>query len=209
VDERFAFTDEMLGRRINTLSPVTGKMGKVVALTFDDGPSAYTDEVLKVLKSRGVRATFFVLGDQVEYGSKELKALVDAGMSVQVHGMHHNDLTKMSDPQIRADVRRAKAALKPFGVNPTCVRPPYGATNKRVSRVLGDAGMHQVLWDVDSRDWTRPGSKKIRGTVLNTTVPGSIILHHDGGGNREQTVAAIRGEIDALKKQGYTFVTPC
>ena len=172
---------------------------KRVALTFDDGPSSYTPQVLSILKHHHVKGTFFEIGEQVStISGKVLKA----GEELANHSYRHESYPGRSS--MRATNTRIKSAS---GFKPCLFRPPGGAYN---SRVVGDAsalGMTTVLWDVDPRDWSTPGSDAIYSRVVSATRPGSIVLMHDGGGDRSQTVAALPRIIKTLRGRGYRFVT--
>lgn len=183
---------------------------KVVALTFDDGPWPYTPKILAALKRAHVRATFFEIGRQVAETPQLSKQLADAGMSVQIHTWDHRNLTWLSDARIDAEVHRTSGAIyRATGRTPTCVRPPDGEFNRRVSRELARKGYVPVNWDVDPRDWSRPGKARIVHRAVASARPGAIILLHDGGGDRSQTVAALPQIIAKLRAKGYSFVTLC
>lgn len=185
-------------------------MKKTVALTFDDGPGAQTLEVLAILKEKNVVATFYETGTQVVRYPSISRQLSEAGMSVQSHSWHHADLTTLSNGALRTDLQKANSAIEDaIGKAPTCVRPPYGATSQRVNGVISESVGSVSLWNVDSLDWTKPGSEKIYQQILTTLTPQSTILMHDGVEGREQTVAMLPSLIDALKEKGYTFVFAC
>ena len=169
---------------------------KVVYLTFDDGPSPYTPRVLQILRDTGSTATFFQLGVNTP-GHDQLTAAIRAqGSTIGNHSYDHPDLTRLSASQLRRQIRR--------GPTSTCFRPPYGATNAGVRAAIRRAGARQVLWTVDTRDWTRPGVKELRRIGRSPQIrPGSIILMHDGGGNRDQTVAALPALISHLHARGF------
>jgi peptidoglycan-N-acetylglucosamine deacetylase len=172
---------------------------KRVALTFDDGPSSYTPQVLSILKHHHAKGTFFEIGQQV---SKESAAVVKAGQELANHSYHHESYPSRSS--MSATNSRIKSAS---GFAPCLFRPPGGAYN---SRVVGDAralGMTTVIWNVDPRDWSRPGSDAIYSRVVSATRPGSIVVMHDGGGDRSQTVAALPRIIKTLRGRGYRLVT--
>ena len=168
---------------------------KVVYLTFDDGPSPYTPRVLQILRDTGSTATFFQLGANTP-GHDQLTAAIRAqGSTIGNHSYDHPDLTRLSASQLRRQIRR--------GPTSTCFRPPYGATNASVRAAIRRAGARQVLWTVDTRDWTQPGVKKLARIGTSKQIrPGSIILMHDGGGNRDQTVAALPALINHLHGRG-------
>ncbi|MGW1178837.1 polysaccharide deacetylase family protein [Kitasatospora sp. NPDC002543] len=187
------------------------KGAKVVYLTFDDGPSpAYTPKVLATLARYGVRATFFEIGQNVAAHPSVTAQVAKQGHSVQNHSWSHPDLRKLSaaalDSQL-ADTDRAIRAQT--GRTPSCLRPPYGAVNGTVRSKASALGKQVVLWSVDPADWSRPGTAAIRSRVLNNVRPGSVVLMHDGGGDRSQTVAALPTIISTLKARGYGFATLC
>ena len=182
----------------------------MVYLTFDDGPSGYTQQVLDILNRYEAKATFFVLGANVVDNPSLVRAAARDGMSIQNHTWDHPDLTSESNDEIRSQIRRTDNAIRNAGGgNSTCVRPPYGATNSRVRSVLGDLGKRQLLWSIDTSDYQRPGASTIYRRVVDQVGRGSIVLAHDGGGVRTQTVAALPRILDNLKDRGYRFGTLC
>lgn len=187
-------------------APQPGK--KYVALTFDDGPSLYTPRVLAILKEKNVHATFFVIGRQIERGSKTLLQSRQMGNQIANHTLKHRYFPTKSTELLKKDVTKTRLILKRYtGVDTTYVRLPYGATNKRINKALKQMGMKKIFWTHDTRDWARPGVKRVVHNAITNVRNGSIILMHDGGGTREQTLKALPLIIDRLKAQGYTFVT--
>ncbi|MFJ9461649.1 polysaccharide deacetylase family protein [Kitasatospora sp. NPDC101447] len=185
--------------------------GKVVYLTFDDGPSsAYTPKVLATLARYGVRATFFEIGQNVAAHPSLTAEVARQGHSVQNHSWSHPDLRRLSGSALDSQVSATDRAIRArTGRTPTCLRPPYGALNATVRSHAAALGKQVVLWSVDPADWSRPGTAAIRSRVLNSVRPGSVILLHDGGGDRSQTVAALPAVISTLKARGYGFATLC
>ncbi|WP_432889956.1 polysaccharide deacetylase family protein [Kribbella sp. CA-245084] len=180
--------------------PVKQAQGKVVYLTFDDGPDPHwTPEVLAVLAKHDARGTFFMLAQNANPHPELVDQVRAAGNSVGNHSVSHPQLPKLSPAQLHHQVAD--------GVQSKCFRPPYGATNARVRAEIHRDGMQQVLWDVDPEDWARPGTATIVQRVLAGARPGAIILMHDGGGNRAQTVAALDQVLTTLSARGYTFAT--
>ena len=168
----------------------------IVYLTFDDGPGPYTPAILEVLRATRSTATFFEVGfRQANYPA--VAARVRAGGSnIGNHTYSHIDLTTLTSAEIRSQVAR--------GPRSECVRPPFGATNPKVQRILAQMGLRQVLWSVDTLDWRRPGTTHIVNAASGPKVrAGSIVLMHDGGGDRSQTVAALPHIIAALHQRGY------
>ena len=155
-----------------------------------------------------MHATFFEIGQQVGYWPQLSRAIVADGNIIGNHSWSHPFLNKMKPPQIRKQLLDTAAAIKrATGVAPTVFRPPYGAVNHNVwnqARVVHET---VTLWDVDSLDWTRPGPSKILSNVTSHMGRASIVLMHDGGGPRQQTIAALPNVIAWLKANGYTFVT--
>lgn len=180
---------------------------KYVYLTFDDGPSSgYTPQVLDILTKYGVRATFFELGENISrYPSLTHRAYL-RGNSVQNHTWSHPDLRYVSWSTFKSEVNNTDRVIRAqTGYTPLCLRPPYGAVNSTVRSRAAALGKTIKLWTVDPRDWSRPGTSTIVSRVLNNVHSGSIILMHDGGGNRSQTVAALPTILRTLKSRGYTF----
>jgi peptidoglycan-N-acetylglucosamine deacetylase len=170
--------------------------GGTVYLTFDDGPSQYTPAILNVLRATHSTATFFELGFRQAQHPTEAAQIRADGSNIGNHTYNHPDLTKLTPRQIQWQLAH--------GPRSSCVRPPYGATNRIVERILSRQGLHQVLWTIDTRDWSRPGTKHIVKSATGPSVrAGSIILRHDGGGDRSETIAALPYIITALQHQGY------
>ncbi|TDO45013.1 peptidoglycan/xylan/chitin deacetylase (PgdA/CDA1 family) [Kribbella sp. VKM Ac-2527] len=171
---------------------------KVMFLSFDDGPDPlWTPKVLQVLRKYGAHATFFELG-QMQGAHPGLREQILAdGNTIGSHSITHPQLTAVS---------AAKRHHEIFdGPKSKCFRPPYGATNPKVRADIRAAGMTQVLWDIDPRDWAKPGATAIVNNVLHHAHRGGIILMHDGGGYRGQTVAALDQILATLTAQGWSF----
>jgi peptidoglycan/xylan/chitin deacetylase (PgdA/CDA1 family) len=188
-----------------------GRGARVVALTFDDGPSpVYTPQILQVLTGRGAVASFQVVGyEAAQYPSIIAREAAD-GMPVANHTWSHVDLTTLAPSAWTGEVDRTSALITGITHRPvSCTRPPYGASNATVTRLIGQRGMANLLWDVNPADYTQPGTSAIVSRVLSTLHPGAIIGMHDGGGNRSQTVAALPAIIDGIRAAGYTIVPVC
>jgi peptidoglycan/xylan/chitin deacetylase (PgdA/CDA1 family) len=177
--------------------------GKVLYLTFDDGPHVeWTPKVLQVLRKHKAHATFFVLGIQVAQYPELVTAERAAGHRVGNHTFDHKTLTTLPDAKVRQEIVG--------GVKSKCLRPPTGATNAKIEAIAASYHQRQVLWDVDTNDWEKPGTARIEHAILAGARPGAIILMHDGGGNRSQTVAALDQALTKLTKLGYTYRSlPC
>lgn len=185
--------------------------GKVVALTFDDGPWVQTAQFLKVLEHYQVPATFFEIGEQIstygEGGAIERRMLADGDM-IGDHTWSHPDVSG-GGTFARDQIIRAAAAIKTatHGFQPCLFRAPYGSVSSALFAVTRSLGFKTIQWDVDPTDWARPGTAAIEQRVLSHVHPGAIVLQHDGGGDRSETLAALPDEIQTLKSRGYRFET--
>ncbi|MFN8464199.1 MAG: polysaccharide deacetylase family protein [Caldilineaceae bacterium] len=181
--------------------------GKVLYLTFDDGPSGFTQPILDVLARHGAKATFFMLGRQANGKQDLLRAMYDAGHGIANHTYNHPYLTSLSKSRFRDEVTAASVALD--GFDHGCLRPPYGATSKFVRAEASELGYTLVTWTIDPRDWSRPGAAAIAQRVISHAFPGGVVVMHDGGGDRTQTVAALETILTELGAQGYQFRALC
>lgn len=178
---------------------------KIVALTFDDGPDPIdTPEVLNTLKEKNVRATFFVLGQAAEANPLLLKRLVLEGHEIGNHGFTHDYQQRHIIEEIKGTDQAVFAAT---GTHTYYYRPPGGFLSKVQLATIKKNGNIVALWSVDSKDWRNPGTKQIVDNVMKNVFPGAIILMHDGGYKRTQTVQALGPIIDALREQGYRLAT--
>ena len=195
--------------------PAHNRSGAPVAyLTFDDGPHpTWTPEVLDVLARYEVTATFFVLGLNVSRYPRIIERMVDAGHEAENHTFDHIWLSKAAREDIVTQVTSTDDALHAVAgtrVDPIkCLRPPYAATNERAVRTAAELGKSIVLWSIDPQDWRRPPAEQIASHVLANVRPGAIILMHDGGGERSQTVAALDTVLAGLSGRGYAFGVIC
>ncbi|HEU4907719.1 MAG TPA: polysaccharide deacetylase family protein [Propionibacteriaceae bacterium] len=174
------------------------KQRGIVYLTFDDGPSAYTPAILNILRATHSTATFFELGFRQAEHPAEAAQVRAEGSNVGNHTYNHPDLTALAPGEIRWQLAH--------GPRSRCIRPPFGATNAAVRRLLAQQGLREVLWTVDTKDWSRPGTTHIIQAASGPAVhAGSIVLLHDGGGDRSQTVAALPKIIRILQQRGYVI----
>ena len=185
---------------------------KYVALTFDDGPNpTYTPKILALLKKEGVHATFFVIGRQAKKYPELVEQIVADGHKVADHTMNHDEqLYKRSDARIEQEVLGTKTLIESIvpGTTVEYYRAPAGNMNRHERRLVAEWGMKSINWSVDTKDWQRPGVATILKTVKRQLRNGGIILMHDAGGDRTQTIAALKKLIPKLKKDGYEFVFP-
>ena len=183
---------------------------KVIALTIDDGPSpVYTPQILRLLDKYQVTATFSMVGLEVAAYPAMAREVKAAGHKIINHTWSHIDLAHQPPAVIADQMSLATAAIhKATGRMPDMFRAPYGAWSAAILQQCAQDGMAPLAWSVDPRDWSRPGVASIVGNIMRNTKTGSIILEHDGGGNRSQTVAALKIVLPRLLAEGYHFTTP-
>lgn len=182
--------------------------GKYMALTFDDGPSAYTQKILDILAKKKVKATFFNLGSQAGEYPDLTKAVVESGHELASHTNAHQYLPNLNRDDLRKEITSAFDTLEDAsGTRPQMMRAPYGSFTSAEWARSGDIISSNVLWNIDTLDWKLPGASAIKSMVLDNAFNGAIVLMHDGGGNREQDVQALPGIIDGLQKAGYKLIT--
>jgi peptidoglycan-N-acetylglucosamine deacetylase len=183
---------------------------KGIALTIDDGPSpVYTPQILQLLAKYRVTATFSMVGLQVAAHPAMAREVAAAGHMIANHTWSHLDLAFQAPVVIADQFNRATGAIhKATGRVPSLFRAPYGAWSPVILQRCAQTGMTPLGWSVDPRDWSRPGVPSIVGNIMRNTGTGSIILEHDGGGNRAQTVAALKVVLPRLIDAGYHFTTP-
>ena len=191
----------------------TAHAGRVVALTFDDGPSpAYTPQVLDLLARFHATATFCMVGSQVARYPDLVREVVSAGMSLCDHTLtHEENLPALTGSQIKAEILGGKSELLRAAGRPVTIayfRAPAGRWSTTVRHIAARHGMQPLSWSVDPRDWSRPGTRQIVARIKRGVQPGAVILLHDGGGQRDQTVAALSQLLPWLIDQGYTFDVP-
>ena len=174
----------------------------MVALTFDDGPNKYTEQLLDALKEYNCSATFFVLGSMVEKFPQALQRMVLEGNEIGNHTMDHRQLTKLSEKEIIKEVEDTQQAIESIvHIYPKLVRPPYGSKNDTVSRILD---YDLILWDLDTRDWASKDTQKIIEVTLNNVRDKDIILMHDIYPTSVQAAIEL---IPLLQERGYQLVT--
>jgi peptidoglycan/xylan/chitin deacetylase (PgdA/CDA1 family) len=199
VDRALRYTDW-----INRGSP----RRREVALTFDDGPSRWTPKLVRALRRVHARATFFPIGYAIQAYPRYLELLRRRGFPIGDHTMTHPLLGELSgrrqideiDGQARL-LRRARVAY------PRLFRPPYGSFDSDTLGLIQERRMLMILWSVNPEDYYRPGTKAIVRRVVRAVRPGAIVLMHDGGGDRSQTVAAVPAIVHRLRRRGYRIVT--
>jgi peptidoglycan-N-acetylglucosamine deacetylase len=178
-----------------------------IAMTFDDGPSAEnTSRLLEMLKQRDIKATFFLIGQNVASNPDLVRRILAEGHEIGNHSWTHPQLSKLSDQKVTAEITKTQDAIKEAsGFTPTLLRPPYGAITPRQREwIENQFGLSIILWSVDPFDWKRPGASVITQRILSQARPGAIILSHD---IHKQTVDAMPATLDGLMRKGFKFVT--
>ena len=182
---------------------------KAIALTIDDGPSPiYTPQILQILEKYHITASFSMVGENVTYYPSVARDVANAGHLIVNHTWDHANLSTLSRSKTRAEIGNATDAIhNAVGRTPTIFRAPYGAWSRTTLEYCASEHLMPLDWSVDPRDWARPGVSKIVANIMKNTATGSIILEHDGGGDRSETVAALKIAIPRLLDAGYHFRT--
>jgi peptidoglycan-N-acetylglucosamine deacetylase len=175
---------------------------KRIAIGFDDGPSDYTLSVLRVLRRFNSHATFFEIGQEVPGRSRTMKKILAQGNEIGNHSLHHE-----SDPSSASLHETNRLIRGATGFRPCDFRPPDGHVNSALIARAHAEHLVTVNWDVDPRDWADPGVDAISSNVIQNAHNGSIVVMHDGGGNRSETVAALPSILSHFRHRGYRFVT--
>jgi peptidoglycan/xylan/chitin deacetylase (PgdA/CDA1 family) len=184
------------------------RRGHDVALTFDDGPGPYTPGVLSVLERFHVHATFFVVGKMLEYFSSSAVREIEDGDVIGNHTEEHPALAQLSAHDQREQLSEQSARVELVGGRrPVLFRPPYGSFNQTTLRELKAEHLLMVVWSTDTDDFRQPGVETIVANALQGAHPGAIILMHDAGGGREQTIAALPQIIRGIQAKGLRLVT--
>lgn len=184
-------------------------LDKKVALTFDDGPNPpYTQQILNILREEQVPATFFVTGLQVKKYPEVVQETNRAGYAIENHSMTHSRLDRLDPEAIEDEIDQAQFLIEQaVGSKPSWFRVPYGKVNPLVSNELARRGYKLATWNIDPLDWKASSPDFILQQVMAQTRPGGVIILHDGGGNRANTVAVLPRIIRYLRDQGYVIVT--
>ena len=178
-----------------------------IAITFDDGPHPQlTPKLLDLLKERGIKATFYVVGKNVEAYPEIAKRIIEEGHELGNHTWNHPSLTKIGAAKVKSEMdRTTEIIVKTTGVRPATMRPPYGATNATLNKKLDEEfGMKVILWSVDPQDWKYRNADRVASQLIENTKSGGILLAHD---IHASTIAAMPRALDALTAKGFKFVT--
>lgn len=187
---------------------IAGSQHRELALTFDDGPGPFTPQVLAILKQEDAQGTFFEVGVEEHFFHTGTSEAVADGFPIGDHTFSHEPMATLRRAAQQSQLLNQIKAIKPYGaLYPRLFRPPYGRWNSTTLSVLHRYRMLMVLWSVDTNDYRRPGVQAIVKAAVDGARPGAIILLHDAGGDRIQTVLALPKIISALRHRGYRLVT--
>jgi peptidoglycan/xylan/chitin deacetylase (PgdA/CDA1 family) len=179
-----------------------------IALTFDDGPGPDTPRIMRVLRRTRTPATFFFVGQQLRVFGETLRREARRGFAIGNHTENHAPLGRLPAREQRRELLTAARHARRYGVEDLRLfRPPYGSYNDHTLQIARTLGMLTVLWTIDTEDFLRPGARVIVHNVLSGARPGAIVLMHDSGGPRRQTVQALPVIIRHLRRRGYRLVT--
>ncbi|MEV7543880.1 polysaccharide deacetylase family protein [Streptomyces sp. NPDC089915] len=183
---------------------------KAMVLTFDDGPDPrYTPAILDTLRRYGVRAMFFVCGEMATDNRDLLRRMAAEGHVIGNHTWTHPQIPQLSRSALESEIGRTSEVVEQaVGQPPLWFRAPYGAWNRAAFEIGADLGMEPLAWTVDSLDWTEPGTTTIVSRVLDGAAPNVIVLNHDAGGNRSQSVRALEAYLPQLLGRGYRMTLP-
>ncbi|HEX5202895.1 polysaccharide deacetylase family protein [Paractinoplanes rhizophilus] len=184
--------------------------GDVVSFTFDDGPNPPdTYDLLRVLRKHHVKAVFCLWGDHVREHPEVVRAIAREGHVLCNHSMHHDDMSAWTPEQIRADLEATSALIRQAVPHARIeyFRAPYGAWGQS-PQVAAGLGMQPLGWRFDIEDWVPPGTGVLVQRILDRITPGAVVLMHDGGGDRSQTVAAVDQVIPQLRADCWRFALP-
>ena len=183
----------------------------VAALTFDDGPHpVFTPQILDILKAKGVRATFFLVGREAERHPDLVRRIVAEGHVIANHTWDHPHLQGMAEDRFEFQIDHTNQVLESIsGQDVVCARPPYGDAQPDTVARLAAHGLSSIVWSADSADFEKPGVEAIVANSLEGLRPGSIVLMHDGGGVRDQTIAALPRIIDEIRGRGFELSPVC
>jgi peptidoglycan/xylan/chitin deacetylase (PgdA/CDA1 family) len=212
--EQAAVTHQAEERAINSVLAYTpavvsgGSRGNELALTFDDGPGPYTQQLVGVLNKYHVHATFFAIGEEERYFSAGSSLELRSGDVIGDHTETHPMMASLSAHDQREELAEQIARIELLGgPRPRLFRPPYGSFNATTFRLLHQLHLLMILWSTDTDDYTLPGVQAIVQSALAGAHPGAIILMHDAGGDRSETIAALPAIIQGLRKRGLEPVT--
>ena len=200
----------MLFKKKNNMFFNASRKNKQIALTFDDGPIKETNKILDVLKKHKIKATFFLVGTNIEKNIEIVKEIKKGKHEIGNHSYDHSNLWFKSKTNMISQIKKTDEILKKLNITTNLIRPPKGIFGFNLIKIANKINKKIILWDVIVYDWFFPGVKKVSTRVIRKTRPGSIILLHDNvfeKGNNKDLPKILDDIIPKLKKQGYKFKT--
>ncbi len=181
----------------------------MIALTFDDGPHpGRTPEILDILDKYGIKATFFLVGQNIDYYPKTAKSIIDRGHEIGNHTYSHKTLDKCDKKEIELELSKFNSSLSAISdYTPTLMRPPCGSVSETLKSTTAATNTDIILWSIDTRDWAHTDYRTIADNVINNAESGDIILMHDYISGNSPTPKALNIIIPKLLEKGFTFVT--
>lgn len=182
----------------------------MIALTFDDGPHPrYTRQILEILKREKIKATFFVVGENINYYDEGIiEEIINGGHELGNHTFNHEHTKDMSEADFYADVTRCHNLVKEkYGYEMKIFRPPEGYIDEKVKNIARELDYSIIVWSIDTKDWEHAGVDLIVGNVEKNASDGDIILMHDYVSKPNTTISALERVVKNLKSEGYSFVT--
>ncbi len=185
----------------------------ILYLTFDDGPNpVFTPQIVNILARYDAKATFFVIGAHLDRSPAALLSVAEGGHTIANHTWSHKSLVGVGEAGVASQLTRTADLVQttvgdalPPGSKMRWLRPPYGALDAEVASLVEKQGYQVVTWDIDPKDWQRPGATAIANAVINRAFPGAVVVLHDGGGGSQQTVTALETILGTLSEHGYEF----
>ena len=201
-----SISSKTLASSVFSKGPTTEKK---IALTFDDGPHPrYTKKILNILEKYNIKATFFVIGVNIENYPEDLKRISEAGHEIGNHSYDHHSTLGLGEEQLTKEIELCeKLIYDSVGTKPTLFRPPQGKFNTRLTDITTKKGYSVILWSIDTRDWEHASPNNIAKEVTKNISGGDIILMHDYISGKNTTCDALELIIPMLQEKGYQFVT--
>ena len=183
----------------------------ILYFTFDDGPEpVYTPLITDAMQEFNGLGAFFNIGQNAATFPDVIQTASEKGFSIQNHTYHHASLDEVTPTEFYNEVENTQVVIyDAIGIYPICLRPPYGATTQETFDSAAELGLEIAMWDIDTQDWRRPGTAALVEHIMDSVFPGAIILMHDGGGDRSQTVEALQQTLPQLQAEGYVFNVLC
>ncbi len=203
------FSNSISSEEANSVFSKGSAAEKKIALTFDDGPHPrYTKKILSILEKYNIKATFFVIGVNIQNYPQELKKIYESGHEIGNHSYDHHSTLGLNKEELCKEIETCEELIyNSIGTKPTLFRPPQGKFDEMLTQITAKKGYSVILWSIDTRDWEHASPSNIAETVIKNISGGDIILMHDYVSGKNTTCDALEIIIPALQEKGYEFVT--